>query len=57
MLSLLEDLEPTFGNARLFRPYRDVRFSKDKRPYKENIAASTDIALRSTQPATNSPPS
>lgn len=31
---LLADLEPEFGPARLFRPYRDVRFSQDKSPYK-----------------------
>jgi uncharacterized protein (TIGR02453 family) len=27
-------LEPQFGAAKFFRPYRDVRFSKDKTPYK-----------------------
>ena len=27
----------------LFRIYRDVRFSKDKRPYKNNIGASINI--------------
>lgn len=31
---LLAQLEPEFGPARLFRPYRDVRFSQDKSPYK-----------------------
>ncbi|GGH92733.1 DUF2461 domain-containing protein [Arthrobacter liuii] len=31
---LLAGLEPEFGPARLFRPYRDVRFSADKSPYK-----------------------
>jgi uncharacterized protein (TIGR02453 family) len=31
---LLALLEPEFGPARLFRPYRDVRFSLDKSPYK-----------------------
>ena len=25
---------------RIFRPYRDTRFSKDKTPYKTNIAAA-----------------
>lgn len=40
ILELLHNLEPAFGVAKLFRPYRDVRFSKDKRPYKENIAAT-----------------
>ncbi|MFB0837238.1 DUF2461 domain-containing protein [Arthrobacter sp. FW306-05-C] len=32
--ALLAVLEPEFGPARLFRPYRDVRFSQDKSPYK-----------------------
>lgn len=27
-------LEPTFGALKIFRPHRDVRFSKDKSPYK-----------------------
>lgn len=40
MLALLDELASAFGEAKLFRPYRDVRFSKDKRPYKENIAAT-----------------
>ncbi|MGD0810625.1 MAG: DUF2461 domain-containing protein [Acidimicrobiales bacterium] len=40
MESLLAELEPEFGAGRLFRPYRDVRFSKDKSPYKTNIAAA-----------------
>jgi uncharacterized protein (TIGR02453 family) len=31
---LLDELEPAFGVAKMFRPYRDVRFSKDKSPYK-----------------------
>ncbi|ODT94739.1 MAG: TIGR02453 family protein [Pseudonocardia sp. SCN 72-86] len=34
MLALLADLEPEFGVGKVFRPYRDVRFSKDKTPYK-----------------------
>jgi uncharacterized protein (TIGR02453 family) len=34
MAALLADLEPEFGAGRIFRPYRDVRFSKDKSPYK-----------------------
>lgn len=37
--SLLDDLEPEFGAGKLFRPYRDVRFSKDKTPYKTNAGA------------------
>lgn len=39
MEELLAELEPEFGPGKLFRPYRDVRFSKDKSPYKTNIAA------------------
>ncbi|HTV10928.1 MAG TPA: DUF2461 domain-containing protein [Acidimicrobiales bacterium] len=40
MLELMDELEPEFGPGRIFRPYRDVRFSKDKTPYKTNIAAA-----------------
>jgi uncharacterized protein (TIGR02453 family) len=40
MLALLAELEPEFGAGRFFRPYRDVRFSKDKTPYKTNAAAT-----------------
>jgi uncharacterized protein (TIGR02453 family) len=36
---LLADLEPEFGEAKVFRPNRDTRFSKDKSPYKTNAAA------------------
>lgn len=36
---LLAALEPEFGPGKLFRPYRDVRFSKDKTPYKTQAAA------------------
>jgi uncharacterized protein (TIGR02453 family) len=39
MQALLDDLAPTWGEGRIFRPYRDVRFSSDKSPYKTNIAA------------------
>jgi uncharacterized protein (TIGR02453 family) len=39
MSELLEELAPEFGEAKIFRPYRDVRFSKDKSPYKTNIGA------------------
>ena len=34
MAALVAALEPEFGKAKLFRPYRDVRFAKDKTPYK-----------------------
>ena len=34
MTALLADLEPEFGEGKVFRPHRDVRFSHDKTPYK-----------------------
>jgi uncharacterized protein (TIGR02453 family) len=40
MDALLAELAPTYGEGKVFRPYRDVRFSKDKSPYKTNIAAT-----------------
>ena len=39
MLALLEELGPEFGTAKVFRPYRDVRFSHDKTPYKTHQGA------------------
>ena len=38
----LGELDQEFGPFRLFRPYRDVRFSKDKTPYKTAAAASSE---------------
>jgi uncharacterized protein (TIGR02453 family) len=40
MRELLAELEPEHGDSKIFRPYRDVRFSKDKSPYKTEIAAA-----------------
>ena len=40
MTELLEELALEFGEPRIFRPYRDIRFSKDKSPYKTHIAAT-----------------
>lgn len=34
-------LEPEFGQVKIFRPYRDVRFSADKTPYKLHIGMVT----------------
>ncbi len=34
LLALSDELGPKFGTAKFFRPYRDVRFSKDKTLYK-----------------------
>ena len=42
MVELLADLEPEFGGGKIFRPYRDVRFSSDKSPYKTAIAATLE---------------
>ena len=39
---LSDEIESTFGPLRLFRPYRDVRFSKDKSPYKTAQGAVTE---------------
>jgi uncharacterized protein (TIGR02453 family) len=39
MTALLAALEPEFGTAKVFRPYRDVRFAKDKTPYKTHQGA------------------
>jgi len=39
MEELLTELAPEWGEGKIFRPYRDIRFSSDKSPYKTNIAA------------------
>ena len=39
MTELLDELGPDHGEGKIFRPYRDVRFSKDKSPYKTAIGA------------------
>jgi uncharacterized protein (TIGR02453 family) len=39
MVALTEALAEEFGPAKVFRPYRDVRFSKDKTPYKDHQGA------------------
>lgn len=43
MEALLAELEPEFaagfGSGKVFRPYRDVRFSRDKTPYKTGCGA------------------
>ncbi|MGC4943592.1 DUF2461 domain-containing protein [Kribbella sp. DT2] len=39
MTALLAELEAEFGTAKIFRPYRDVRFAKDKTPYKTHQGA------------------
>lgn len=43
MEALCAALEPEFGTAKIFRPYRDVRFSKDKTPYKTHQGAFVGV--------------
>ncbi len=40
MEELLEELAPELGEPKIFRPYRDIRFSQDKTPYKTHIGAT-----------------
>jgi uncharacterized protein (TIGR02453 family) len=44
LTGLLEKLEPEFGEAKLFRPNRDIRFSLDKSPYKTAQGALAAVA-------------
>jgi uncharacterized protein (TIGR02453 family) len=40
MEALLAALAPEFGPGKVFRPYRDVRFARDKSPYKTACGAT-----------------
>ncbi len=40
MEQLLTELAGEFGTGKIFRPFRDVRFSADKTPYKTTCAAT-----------------
>jgi uncharacterized protein (TIGR02453 family) len=42
--ALAETLGAEFGPVKIFRPYRDVRFSADKSPYKDHIGMVTQGA-------------
>lgn len=44
MMALTDALEPEFGPAKVFRPYRDVRFAGDKTPYKTHQGAFVPVA-------------
>ena len=39
MLALVEALDEEFQPLKVFRPYRDVRFARDKSPYKTQLGA------------------
>jgi uncharacterized protein (TIGR02453 family) len=43
MTALCAALAPEFGEAKVFRPYRDVRFAKDKTPYKTSQGAYVGV--------------
>jgi uncharacterized protein (TIGR02453 family) len=43
MAGLCAALAPEFGEAKVFRPYRDVRFAKDKTPYKTHQGAFVPV--------------
>ena len=38
MQALAGELEKRYGRVKVFRPYRDVRFSNDKRPIQEHVS-------------------
>jgi uncharacterized protein (TIGR02453 family) len=42
MEELLAEVEGQLGPGRVFRPYRDIRFSADKSPYKTAMGATID---------------
>ena len=44
MIALTDALAEEFGNAKIFRPYRDVRFASDKTPYKTHQGAFVGVA-------------
>ena len=41
--ALADEVRGEVGELRIFRPYRDVRFSKDKAPYKTGAAAAGEL--------------
>ena len=43
MLALLAELAEEFGPGHAFRPHRDVRFSKDKTPYKDHQGGFVEV--------------
>src|SRR6267143_1544988 len=43
MVALIDSLAEEYGEGKVFRPNRDIRFSKDKSPYKTNIAGTAGM--------------
>lgn len=50
MQALMAELEPRYGEGKLFRIHRDVRFSTDKSPYKTWVAATLGVGYVSLSP-------
>ena len=53
MEALLADLEKEFGPGKVFRPYRDVRFAKDKTPYKTHCGGVIEKGRGGRVPASS----
>lgn len=49
---LVDALGGEFGPLKIFRPYKDVRFSADKRPYKDHLGLVTADAASGGDPST-----
>jgi uncharacterized protein (TIGR02453 family) len=49
LMELVAALGPEFGDGKFFRPYRDIRFSKDKTPYKTHQGVWFDDSARYLQ--------
>jgi uncharacterized protein (TIGR02453 family) len=45
MIELFAELEAEFGPAKMFRPYRDMRFSRGAEPYKTQQGGHTDAGF------------
>ena len=48
MVALTDALAQEFGAAKVFRPYRDVRFARDKTPYKTHQGAFVGTGVPAT---------
>ena len=46
MVALIASLETDYGPGKVFRANRDIRFSKDKSPYKTNVAGYAGMGGR-----------
>ena len=44
MVALIDSLAGDYGEGKVFRANRDIRFSNDKSPYKTNIAATAGMS-------------